>query len=90
VFLCQKRPKDVKIKETLESNVPMRAGKFLVPEYNKYLGLAIDDLKRLNPLFDAMGDKHSYEKIIYDAYIKNNDFILTDKQRQEAYEEYKV
>ena len=35
----------------------------------------------------------SEDRVIFssdDAYIENNDFILTDKQRQGAYEEYNV
>ena len=36
-----------------------------------------------------MDDKHKYEKLIYDAYLKNNDFVLTDEQRIDAFNEYK-
>ena len=36
-----------------------------------------------------MDSKHTYEKIIADAYIENNGFFLTDEQRDMAYNEYK-
>jgi hypothetical protein len=36
-----------------------------------------------------MDSKHTYEKIIVEAYIENNGFFLTDEQRDMAYMEYK-
>jgi hypothetical protein len=36
-----------------------------------------------------MDEKHSYEKIIYNAYLENGAFFITKKQLNEAYEEYK-
>lgn len=89
VFFFRNMDKEGFIKDALDSNVPMRVGKFLVPEFAVYLGMTIDDLKRLKPLFDAMDEKHKYEKVIYSAYIKNKAFRLTDGQRQKAYEAYK-
>lgn len=87
MFLCQGLPQGYYDKETLESNMPIIAGKFLVPEYNRYLGLAIDDLKRLKPLFDAMDDKHSYEKII--LYREQRFHSNWRAKTRGAYEEYK-
>lgn len=77
------------IKYTLETKLPMTAGKFLIPEFNNQIGFTIEHLKRLQPIFEKIDKKHTYEKIIFDAYIENNDFILTDDQRMSAYEEYK-
>lgn len=77
------------IEDTFKSDLSMRAGKFLVPEFVKYIGFTIDDLRQLNSIFDKLDDKHKYEKIIYDAYIENNDFILTNEQLNKAYDEYK-
>ena len=71
------------------SNVPMKAGKFLIPEFCKHIGFTIEDLKKLEWYFVNMDDKHKYEKLIYDAYLENNDFVLTDKQRIDAFNEYK-
>lgn len=77
------------IDDTLNCNTPMRAGKFLVPEFAQYLNMTIDDLKKLKPLFDKIDNKHKYEKIIYESYIENDGFYLTKKQIQKAYDEYK-
>ena len=67
----------------------MAVGKLLVPELVKYMNITIGDLKKFKFAIDEIQEKHSYEKIIYDAYIKNNDFILTYEQRDKAYQEYK-
>lgn len=88
-FFIKDAPKEILIKETLKSKTFMRAGKFLVPQFAKYIRMTIDDLKQLAPMFDKIDNKHSYEKVIYNYYIENGDFILTDEQRQIAYEEYK-
>lgn len=73
----------------LQSKVGMVIGKFLIPEFVAQIGMNIEDLKQLAPLVDRLDDKHKYEKIIYDYYILNNDFYLTDEQRLVAYESYK-
>lgn len=73
---------------TIKNNTPMEVGKFLVPEFNNEIGFTIDDLKQLDLLINKLDDKHLYEKIIYDSYIENNQFVLTDVQLQKAYEEY--
>lgn len=67
----------------------MAIGKLLVPELAKYMNLTIEDLKKFKFAIDEIGEKHNYEKIIYNSYIKNNDFILTQEQRDLAYQEYK-
>ena len=77
------------IQELMTSGVNMKAGKFLVPDFCKHIGFTIEDLKELKPYFYNMDDKHKYEKLIYDAYLKNNDFVLTDEQRIDAFNEYK-
>ena len=64
-------------------------GKFLVPEYAEYFGITIDGLKELHHLIDFIDERHIYEKMIYDFYIKNNGFFLTDDQLKEVYDEYK-
>ena len=73
----------------LESDVNMRAGKVLSREFAGYIGLTREELKKLKPMFDSIDDKHKYEKMIFDYYIENNGFFLTDEQRLRAYEEYK-
>ena len=73
---------------TLSNNIPMEIGKFLVPEFIKEFNLSINDLKRLQPLVDSLDDKHKYEEVIYNSYIENNDFYLTDSQLNDAYKIY--
>ena len=68
---------------------PMVAGKLLVPDICKYFGITLDDLKQFEDVFNNMDYKHQYEKIIYDAYMANNDITLTKEQRDAAYESYK-
>ena len=89
VFFYRNMDKEGFINDTISSKVPMRAGKFLVKEFAEFINLDINDLKRLGPVFKEMDDKHSYEKIIYESYLKNGGFYLTDKQLQKAYKEYK-
>ena len=70
-------------------NDPLQVGKFLVQDFVNYIKLEINDLKKLNHWFDKLDEKHKYEKIIYDAYIQNNAFYLTDDQLLKAYNIYK-
>lgn len=64
-------------------------GKFLVPEVAEYLQFTIEDLKQIGNLVNCLDERHLYEKIIYDAYIENNGFFMTDEQLNAAYAEYK-
>ena len=81
-------PIDELIDVTLFRNFPMEIGKFLVPEFIKEFKLSIDDLKRLEPIISKLDDKHKYEEVIFRSYLENNDFILTDEQREEAFRIY--
>ena len=69
--------------------LPMAAGKFLVPDVIKHLGMTIEDLKKFETFFNEIDPRHAYEKIIYDAYIKNNDFKIGKRQLNKAYKLYK-
>lgn len=77
------------IEYALRSNVGMVIGKFLIPEFCEAIGFTIDDLPKVKILVDKLDDKHKYEEIIYNSYIENNSFTLTDKQRENAYKSYK-
>ena len=87
-FFFKRKPKEQLIEDALIS-LPMCAGKFLIPEFNEEIGFTVEDLPRLKPIFDRLDPKHSYEVIIYQSYIENNSFTLTDAQRLRAYECYK-
>ena len=63
--------------------------KFLTPEFNEAIGFTIKDLPKVKPLIDKLDEKHLYAKIIYEAYLENGSFTLTQEQRDKAYEEYK-
>ena len=77
------------INHALQSNLGMVVGKFLIPEFNALINFTIEDLPKLKPLIDILDNKHQYEAIIYNAYLENNCFKLTEEQRQRAYESYK-
>lgn len=89
MFFLKRKPKNELIQDALNSELAMVVGKFLIPEFNKEIGFEINDLLKLKPLIEKLDDKHKYEEIIYNSYLKNNDFILTDEQRLEAYKSYK-
>jgi len=76
---------------TLRSGGPkMQAGKFLVKEFADEVGFTLEHLKQLESVFDGLDGKHQYEKIIYDAYVANGGYMLTDEQLAAAYESYKA
>ncbi len=77
------------VEYSLNSKTAMEIGKFLVPEVAEYLGFTIEHLKQLEPVVDKLDDRHKYEKIIFQSYLENNAFYLTQSQRDLAYEEYK-
>lgn len=85
-FILYNSGKD-KLIETIED--PLQVGKFLVPEFAKYIDLTIEDLKKLEQWFDKLDNKHSYEKLIYEYYIENNDFFLSEEQLKKVYIKYK-
>lgn len=73
----------------LKQSNGMVIGKFLVPEFCSEIGFTISDLKRLEPLLARLDSKHRYEEIIYNSYLENGDFFLTEAQRDLAYKSYK-
>lgn len=89
IFFYRDMTKDEFIKNTIESKVPMRCGKFLIKEFNEYIGFTIEDLKKLETMFREMDEKHKYETYIYDCFIKNNNFELNEEQLLNAYNIYK-
>ena len=74
----------------LQSHIGMVVGKFLIPEFCDEIGFNFSDLKQLKPLIDILDEKHQYEEIIYNSYLNNRGFFLTDEQRKEAYISYKT
>lgn len=87
--LKRQASKEAYINGALMSNTGMVLGKFLVPEFNTELGITVEDLKKLAPLIAELDEKHKYEEIIFNSYIQNNTFTLTQQQLDLAYESYK-
>lgn len=77
------------IDATLKHNVPMAIGKFLIPEFCEEIGFTIEHLKQLKPLVEKLDEKHKYEEVIFNSYIKNGSFVLESEQLMESYELYK-
>ena len=88
-ILLRNKPKQQLIADARKSKLPMVVGKFLIPEFNNKIGFTIEDLPQLQPLVDRLDEKHLYEKIIYEAYLVNGSFTLTNAQRDAAYESYR-
>ena len=76
------------IQKAIESGNGLLFGNFLVPAFAKEIGLTIDELKKLQPLAAALDSKHHYQTIIFNYYLENGAFSLTDEQRAEAYDAY--
>lgn len=89
LFKWRKMSADEFVEYTLHSKLPMEIGKFLVPEVAEYLGITLNHLKKLKPVVDRLDKKHLYEKVIYDSYLSNGGFFLTEEQRNEAYTQYR-
>lgn len=74
IFKWRKMSADEFVEYTLNSQLPMEIGKFLVPEACECIGFTIEHLAKLRPVIERIDDKHSYERVIYDAYIENGGF----------------
>lgn len=89
IFFVKKMSACECINDCLECKIPMRAGRYLIPDIAEYFGIKVEDIERLRPCFDNIDKKHTYEKIIFESYLENGGFYLTDSQRLTAYMEYK-
>lgn len=89
LFKWRKMSADEFVEYVLHSKLPMEIGKFLVPDVAGYLGFTMDHLRKLKPIMDNLDERHTYEKVIYDSYLLNGGFFLTQEQRNDAYKEYK-
>ena len=87
-FFYKRLPKDEMIDNCIKSKDSIVVGKFLVPSVARDLGLTINDLRRLEDTVMSLDEAHTYEKIIFRAYLENKDFVLTEEQRREAFNTY--
>lgn len=77
------------IQAALIGSCGMAVCNFLVPEFCEEIGLTITDLPQLQPLVDRLDGRHLYLKIIFDSYLLNKAFVLSEEQRLAAYKNYK-
>lgn len=77
------------LRDDINENLPMNVGKWLIPEFCRLVGFKFGDLPKLKQMIDALDEKHLYEKTIYESYLENGDFTLTEHQRLKAYNEYR-
>ena len=90
LFQVNKQPiVDHYIDYALQTGPAMAVCKFLIPEFCEEIGLKISDLPKLQPLINDLDKKHIYLKIIFESYLENAAFTLTEEQRLEAYSSYK-
>lgn len=89
IFMWRRMTANDFIDYTLSKNNPLQLGKFLIPEICKEIGFTIQHLRQLEPIVERLDKLHEYQRVIYNAYLENNDFTLTDAQRDQAYEVYK-
>lgn len=90
IFEWRKMSPERFVEYSLRRGPAMQLGKFLVPEFVQEIGFTIEHLKTLKPLAEKLDERHRYEKVIYDSYIENGSFELTEEQRSKAYEQYKL
>ena len=81
--------KEEYIRYALQSELGMAIGKFLIPEFCDAIGFTVDDLPRLKVLIDKLDTMHKYEAIVFNSYIENGSFTLTNEQIDSAYQSYK-
>lgn len=63
--------------------------KYLVPEIAAEMGFTVDMLPQVLPMRQRLRPRYAYLGVIYDAYVANGSFTLTEAQRAEAYRVYK-
>ena len=88
IYLVKHSVKDI-LNFVLQDKVtPLQVCKFFVPEVSEFLGMSLANFKKLEPKVRKLTGKHQYYQIIFDAYIANGSFTLSDKQLEEAYASY--
>lgn len=74
------------------TNDNIRVSTFLVPDFINQIkdNLTIEEyFNKIKPLFNNLEDKYSWVVYVYNAYLNNKAFVLTDAQRESAYKMYK-
>ncbi len=89
IYKYTRQPAPKMIADAVASGDAKKLGKFLVPDVARAIGMTIKDLQALQPLVDRLDKKQAYQKVIYDAYVENGGFVMTNEQLQAAYKAYK-
>ena len=90
LFQLNKQPSvEHYIEYALRTGPAMAVCKFLVLEFCEAIGFKLSDLPKLQPLIDKLDPKHIYLKVIFESYLENGAFVLTNDQRLKAYSSYK-
>lgn len=87
-FMFIRKSAEEFVQQALRDGQGLFIGKFLVPEFAHEVGITMEHLKVLEPLLNRLDEKHLYEKVIFEAYLVNGGFFLTDEQVRESYEVY--
>ena len=88
IYLVKHSVKDI-LNFVLQDKVtPLQVCKFFVPEVSEFLGMTLANFKKLEPKVRKLTGKHQYYQIIFDAYVANGSFALSEEQLEEAYASY--
>ena len=74
------------------SNYPLMVASLLTPSFAEFLELTIQELKTFENMVKQLSQdrrEYKYYELLFYAYLENNSFEITDKQRLAAYNEYK-
>lgn len=87
-YILVRKSKKEMIDYALSNGLTMLVGLLLVPALAAELKFTIQDLKNLKLLVSKLDVEHNYEAAIYEYYIENNGFSLTEEQREKAFALY--
>lgn len=89
-FFMKQMTKEEYIAETIETEDIKRVFYYMVPEFVQFIGLTIDDIKRVEPVVRKLENtRHKWYINVYESYIANGGFYLSDEQREAAYDVFK-
>lgn len=91
IFFIKKCSKEKLFSEHLVKENPLKAGKFLIPEFCNQFNITLKDLKQyVKPILLYVDNKHNYQKLILDYYFANNEMKLTREQLNDVFIDYKL
>ena len=91
IFFIKKCSKEKLFNDHLTKENPLKAGKFLIPEFCNQFNITLNELKQyVKPILAFIDNKHNYQKLILDYYFANNEMKLTREQLNDVYIDYKL